>query len=53
MALMIPLEEAQTAILGAIRRARDTEAVPLEQSLNRYLAEPLQARVDHPGFASD
>ena len=50
MALMIPLEEAQTAILGAIRRARDTEAVPLEQSLNRYLAEPLQARVDHPGF---
>jgi molybdopterin molybdotransferase len=47
---MIPLEEAQTAILEAIRRARDTEVVPLEQSLNRYLAESLQARVDHPGF---
>ncbi|HLF23080.1 MAG TPA: molybdopterin molybdotransferase MoeA, partial [Burkholderiales bacterium] len=48
--LMISLEEAQTAILGAIKRARDTEVVPLEEALTRYLAEPLQARVDHPGF---
>jgi molybdopterin molybdotransferase len=47
---MISLEEAQTAILGAIKRARDTEVVPLEEALTRYLAEPLQARVDHPGF---
>ena len=47
---MISLEEAQAAILGAIRPARDTEVVPLEQALTRYLAEPLQARVDHPGF---
>lgn len=47
---MIPLEQAQAAILAAIRPARDTEVVPLEQALARYLAEPLHARVDHPGF---
>jgi len=49
-ALMIPVEEAQRAILAQIRQARETEVVPLEQALTRYLAEPLQARVDHPGF---
>lgn len=47
---MIPLEQAQAAILAAVRQARDTEVVPLEQALARYLAEPLHARVDHPGF---
>lgn len=47
---MIPLEEAQRAILQAVRPGRDTEVTPLERALGRYLAEPLQARVDHPGF---
>lgn len=47
---MIPLEQAQASILAAIRQARDTEIVPLEQALARYVAEPLTARVDHPGF---
>lgn len=47
---MIPLEEAQRAILQAIRPARDTETVALVQAPGRFLAEPLVARVDHPGF---
>lgn len=47
---MITLEEAQTAIQRAIRPARDTETVALEDAAGRYVAEPVAARVDHPGF---
>lgn len=47
---MLPLEEAQKAIAQAIRPARETEIVPLEQACGRFLAQALQARVDHPAF---
>jgi molybdopterin molybdotransferase len=47
---MIPLEQAQSAILRAVHPAPETEIVSLEAALARYLAEPLDARVDHPGF---
>lgn len=47
---MIALEEAQAAIQQAIRPAHDTETVALEDAAGRYLAQPLAARVDHPGF---
>lgn len=47
---MIPLEQAQRAILGGIRPARDSETVALARAPGRFLAEPLAACVDHPGF---
>lgn len=47
---MMPLEEAQAAVLQAIRRVRETEVVELAQARGRYCAEPLLARVDHPAF---
>lgn len=47
---MISLEDAQAAIQQAIRPARDAEIVALDQAAGRYTAEPLAARVDHPGF---
>ena len=47
---MTPLEDAQRAILEAIRPARETETVALGEAPGRFLAEPLSARVDHPGF---
>jgi molybdopterin molybdotransferase len=47
---MISVEEAQTAILRAIRLAGDTEIVTLDQACGRYCAEELHARVDHPAF---
>lgn len=47
---MIPLEDAQRAILGAIRPAQETETVALAQAPGRFLAEAVAARVDHPGF---
>src|SRR5690606_41386729 len=47
---MIPLEDAQRAILGAIRPAHATETVALAQAAGRFLAEAVAARVDHPAF---
>ncbi|HEX7043201.1 MAG TPA: gephyrin-like molybdotransferase Glp [Burkholderiales bacterium] len=47
---MTPLEEAQAAIWRAIRPVQERETVALEHALGRFLAEPLAARVDHPGF---
>jgi molybdopterin molybdotransferase len=47
---MLTLEQAQAAILAAVRPAQRTETVPLAQALGRFLAAPVGARVDHPGF---
>lgn len=47
---MLSLEQAQSAILERIRRATDAEAVPLARACERYLAEPVAARVDNPAF---
>ncbi len=47
---MISVEEAQTAILQAIRPAGDSETIALDQTCGRYCAEELRARVDHPAF---
>ncbi len=47
---MMPLEQAQTAILQAIRPVSGAETVALAQAHGRYCAEDLQAHVDHPGF---
>lgn len=47
---MLTLEQAQAAILAAVRRGSRTETVPLTQALGRYVAAELRARTDHPGF---
>ena len=47
---MLNLEQAQAAILAAVRRGSRTETVPLVQALGRYVAAELRARTDHPGF---
>ena len=47
---MLSLEQAQSAILERIRRATDSESVPLARACERYLAEPVAARVDNPAF---
>ena len=47
---MLNLEQAQVAILAAVRRGSRTETVPLTQALGRYVAAELRARTDHPGF---
>ena len=47
---MLNLEQAQAAILAAVRRGSRTETVPLTQALGRYVATELRARTDHPGF---
>lgn len=43
----IPLDEAQARLL-ALAAPLDTEALPLERALGRYLAEPLAARRTQP-----
>lgn len=47
---MLTLEQAQAAILAAVRRGSRTETVPFTQALGRYVAAELRARTDHPGF---
>ena len=47
---MLTLEQAQAAILDRVRRATDTESVPLAHACDRYLAQPIAARVDNPAF---
>jgi len=47
---MLNLEQAQAAILAAVRRGSRTETVPLVQALGRYTATALNARTDHPAF---
>jgi molybdopterin molybdotransferase len=47
---MLSLEQAQAALLAAVRPCRHTETVPVTQALGRYVAAELRARTDHPGF---
>ena len=47
---MLSLEQAQAAILERVQRATDVESVPLARACDRYLAEPIAARVDNPAF---
>lgn len=47
---MLNLEQAQAALLAAVRPCRRTETVPVTQALGRYVAAELRARTDHPGF---
>lgn len=47
---MLTLEQAQAAVLSAVRPCRRSECMPLTQAAGRYLAVPVAARVDHPGF---
>ncbi|MBI3897356.1 MAG: molybdopterin molybdotransferase MoeA [Gammaproteobacteria bacterium] len=47
---MLSLEDAQAAILNAIRPARAIERVALEQACGRFVAALLTAQVDHPAF---
>jgi len=47
---MLTLEQAQAAILGAVRPAQRAETVALAAARGRFVAAPLAACVDHPGF---
>ncbi len=47
---MLTLEQAQAAVLGAVRPAQRTETLRLADALGRFVAAPLAARVDHPVF---
>lgn len=47
---MLTLEQAQAAILAAVRRGSRTETVPLARAPGRYVAAGLRARIDYPGF---
>lgn len=49
-ASMIGETEARRRILGAVSPARGVERVPLELSLDRWLASEVVGRVDLPGF---
>ncbi len=47
---MLTLEDAQAAILAGIRKTADTETVPLDQALGRFVAAELKAAVENPRF---
>jgi molybdopterin molybdotransferase len=47
---MLTLEQAQAAILAGIRPGGEYETVALAQAVDRFVAEPLVARVDNPAF---
>ena len=47
---MLTLEQAQQALIAAIRRATRTETVPLAQACGRFVAAELRAAVDNPAF---
>lgn len=47
---MLTLEQAQAAILAAVRPAVRTETVLLARALGRYVATAPGARTDHPAF---
>lgn len=47
---MLTLEQAQAAILAAVRTATHTETVPLARARGRYTATVLSAHTDHPAF---
>jgi molybdopterin molybdotransferase len=47
---MLTLEQAQAALLAALRPGRERETVTLAQAVGRFVAEPVVARVDNPAF---
>jgi len=47
---MLTLEQARDAVLSRIRTATRREKIPLARANGRYLAAPVQARVDNPAF---
>ena len=47
---MLTLEQAQSAIIDAVRPAGTTETVPLVEANGRFLAEGATALVDNPAF---
>ena len=47
---MLTLEQAQSAIIDAVRPAETTEVVPLAKADGRFLAESATALVDNPAF---
>lgn len=47
---MLTLEQAQSAILSAIRRGRGRETLALADAVGRFVVEPVSARVDNPAF---
>ena len=47
---MLTLEQAQSAIMDAVKRADTTETVPLAKANGRFLAESAIALVNNPAF---
>ena len=47
---MLEIEEARALLCGRVRPITGTEAVPLEESLGRCLAEDIRADYDQPPF---
>lgn len=47
---MLSVQQAQEAILSALRPATETETVVLAQAHHRFVAAELRARVDNPAF---
>ncbi|UCH53270.1 MAG: molybdopterin molybdotransferase MoeA [Pseudomonadota bacterium] len=47
---MLTLEEAQQALIHAVRRTTRQETVPLDRAVGRFTAKELRARVDNPAF---
>lgn len=47
---MLTLEQAQSAIIDAVRPVEKTETVPLAEADGRFLAESATAIVDNPAF---
>lgn len=50
MHALLPVEEAKTIILGAVRPIERTEPVPLDAAGGRVLAAPVTASLDVPPF---
>ena len=49
-AIMLSLEQAQAAIRERIKRAQQTQAIPVIDAAGRYLARAPMALVDNPAF---
>ncbi len=49
---MISYDEALQQVLASVDAPADSELLPLQAALGRYLAEDIQAQIDVPGFAN-
>ena len=47
---LIPVDTALAALLSQVAKIEDTETVPIQQALGRYLANDQVAGIDVPGF---